>query len=43
MRSILVTLAVGNRTGSELLALFERVIVASATPRGCSIHHLSAD
>jgi nicotinamidase-related amidase/isocitrate/isopropylmalate dehydrogenase len=42
MRSILVALAVGNGTGPELLAIFEKVILALAAPYNLKIRFVTS-
>ncbi|KAJ5421435.1 hypothetical protein N7491_009880 [Penicillium cf. griseofulvum] len=42
MRSILVALAVGNGTGPELLAIFEKVILALAAPYNVEIQFVTS-
>ena len=42
MRSILVALAVGNGTGPELLAIFEKVIIALAAPYNVEIRFVTS-
>lgn len=42
MRSIMVALAVGNGTGPELLAVFQRVIVALAAPYGVQVQFITS-
>ncbi|KAJ5153862.1 uncharacterized protein N7500_009301 [Penicillium coprophilum] len=42
MRSILVALAVGNGTGPELLAIFEKVILALAAPYNLDIRFVTS-
>ncbi|KGO37242.1 hypothetical protein PEX1_011930 [Penicillium expansum] len=42
MRSILVALAVGNGTGPELLAIFERVIIALAAPYNMEVRFVTS-